>query len=77
MKDVTIEYLHRRHIQARSRMFAAGIALLVSSVLLVIIVTAFMVNSKIDLAKVQARMIAANRDAAILFEDARAGKKRL
>ena len=75
MKDATLEFLHRRHAQARNRMFAAGFALLLSSVLLIIILTALMANTYIDSAKVQARMVAANSDAAILFVDSAAGKQ--
>ncbi len=75
MDKSSIQFLHRRHSQARNRMLAAGSTLLVSSMLLIIILAYIMVGSRVDDAIVQAKMVAANSNAALMFEDAVAGKE--
>ena len=71
----SIEQLHRGHTKAKSNLVTAGFALLLSSALLMIFLSLIMRNELIDDGKVQAKMLAANSNAVLLFADEKAGQE--
>jgi len=73
----SIERLHRGHSKAVSNLVTAGSALLVSSVMLIIFLSLMMRAELIDDGKVQAKMLAANSNAVLLFSDEKAGQEML
>ena len=71
----TIDQLHRGHSTAYSRLVAAGSALLISSVLLIVLLSLIMRDKLIEDGIVQAKMLAANGNAALMFSDEKAGRE--
>ena len=77
MERSELDFLRRRHTQARHRLLTASLAVILSSTLFVAFLTVFAFNQNVDATLAHARLVAANSDAALVFEDESTGKETL
>ena len=74
-EERTLELLQRGHSKAVNSLLATGSALLLSSVLLIVLLSLLMRGKQIDDAIVQAKIVAANSNAVLMFADEKAGRE--